>query len=168
MRTVFALFLLLTSSVSGAQVLWKQAEVGMSPAQVQAAFPEARQARKFNALGDGSKELLQIDNIEVASGRFEAQFFFMGDRLKQVTLHLSQPGSADRTEILYDEIVVAMRAKYGAVVEHDKTGGMMQTMSDTWMSGGTNISMYYNNIAGAPPLLNISYQVRVAQAGSNL
>jgi hypothetical protein len=102
--------------------------------------------------------------VFLKSHKFSGSFYFLNDRLVQVTLHIRDGGSYD-TALAYDNLVTALRAKYGQELSAENNViGSMVTRDTEWMSGRTNINLHYTKMGdyNPTPLLNINYQVRIA------
>ncbi|WP_250504683.1 hypothetical protein [Caballeronia sp. AZ7_KS35] len=160
----------LVSPLAFAQSLWHGTAFGMTVDQVQAAVPEASPATNKNP-GNGIRfnsqfapELLHVDEVELVNHKFSGSFYFLNDCLAQVTLHIKDGGSYD-TASAYDNLVTALRAKYGQELSaKNKVIGSMVTRDTEWISGRTNINLHYLKMGAddQKPLLNVNYQVRVA------
>lgn len=153
-----------------AQSLWHGTTFGMTVDQVVAAVPEATPATNKNP-GNGIRfnsqfapELLHVDDVQLVNQKFSGSFYFLNDRLVQATLHIKDGGSYD-TGLAYDNLVTALRAKYGQELSaKNNVIGSMVTRDTEWISGRTNINLHYTKIGDndTTPLLNINYQVRIA------
>jgi len=147
---------------TNAQSLWQESEFGMTPAQVQERFPNAHPTSSPGTLHGGAIELLRISDIEIVGNKFKSSFFFKDNRLIQVTLSLADRETAHGAKLVFDSLSETLRAKYGAELSKDASGGIMTTLSSTWISGRTNITLYYNVIGQSDPILNLIYQVRLS------
>jgi len=162
--TVLALF----SQVAFGQSLWKDSTYGMTPGQVQSEFPEAIKPDTLSTLYGGAVELLTVKNVEIISKLFDSSFFFKDDKLTQVTVHLQKGNSVAAAKLAYGELREALRAKYGPEINSDSSSGFMSRASTTWMSGKTNITLFYNKTGDLDPILNVVYQVRLATEADKL
>lgn len=153
---------------AGAQSLWQQSEFGMTPAQVQKNFPNAQPPSSPSRLQGGATELLRISDTEIVGHHFKSSFYFKDSKLVQVTLSLTDNESANGAKLVFDSLSDALKAKYGAEMSKNSTGGIMTTISSTWLSGKTNITLYYNVVGKTDPILNLIYQVRISSDAEKL
>jgi len=162
----------LFSPPSGAQELWHGAQYGMSTAQVLRVVPDAHAVHsdaQIKARGGWADELLRVEGIDLVTEKFDAHFYFLAGRLQQVTL--SQVGlKGYGADIAYQNLVTALRAKYGRETASKEKGGFMTTKSTDWIHGRTNINLLlmYSNSDENSPVLNINYQVRLAEDAEKL
>src|SRR5688572_3118734 len=106
-------FLLVTPTVI-AQPLWGGTEYGMSVEQVKIVVPEAIAPAKSETLRNGAVELLRLEGLEIVGKQFSARFFFLQDKLNQVTLSLARETADFNSVVLtFDSVTEALRAKYG-------------------------------------------------------
>ena len=173
MKTILRLLLVLTllplATAAHAEEpgLWHGTRYGMSPAQVKAAVPHLSVPAKPSRLADGAVELLRLDDVEIAQNRFAAAFYFKGNKLTQVTLTVSKR-NFDEAMIVFDDLTGALRSKYGKeltrTIERDK----LNRADAIWMNGRTNIDVIAMSVGEHEAVLNINYQVRVAQDADRL
>lgn len=150
------------------QSLWKESTYGMTPEQVKSVFPQATTPTEPGTLYGGAVELLTVKDVEIINKLFDASFFFKNDKLTQVTLQLHKDNSAAAARIAYDTLREALRSKYGQEINSDSTSGFMTSATTTWMSGKTNIMLFYNKTGTLAPILNVVYQVRIATEADKL
>lgn len=109
-------FLLAFSVISHSKTLWQNTQTGMTVSQVERLFPTAihRKPSPDTMLGDGSQELLKIEDYKIGIYYYAASFYFYNGKLKQVTLTLKEGQPvAHATEFL----VESFRIKYGKEVK---------------------------------------------------
>jgi hypothetical protein len=166
----FALFItaLLFSSISSAQTLWTKADYGMTVPQVKAAFPDAVRPVKPSHLGNGAEAALSLGDVQIAGSRFRVQFYFLSEKLVQVTLALEDAGKFDSVLRTFEAVEVVLRVKYGPQLKREVQRGMLNQASSSWMAGRTNVSLFAMSVADHNALLNINYQVRVSQDAEKL
>lgn len=143
--------------------LWQDAEYGMSVSQVMHAVPGARASAADGTLHDGAKELLEGPDQEIAGHRFVPQFFFQPSGLEQVTLHLKDVTTKEDAQYVFEEVLKALRLKYGHETASESTSAMA---SVDFQAGSTNVSLVMFIIR--EPFMNIVYQRRVAENARKL
>lgn len=116
---------------------------------------------------DGSVELLSIPSVQIDSKPFSAGFYFKDGGLHRVMLHMD-PKTSDYGKPQFDSLEEILRAKYGQPIAQSDSGGMMISRTRTWLSGKTSIVLYLNEIQGAPAIVNVIYDMRVAASANDL
>lgn len=146
--------------------LWRGTTYGMSPAQVKAVIPEVKTPdTNQNILGSGATELLRIDNYELVSNKFTVRFYFLHERLQQVTLQLNDSAIPFSTAMLVvNEISSSLRIKYGQEISKKVKD---YSYDIRWQIERTNIDLLLWNTSGLT-ILNLNYQTRSAQEADKL
>jgi hypothetical protein len=147
---------------SSAQSLWRESEYGMTPIQVQSKFSGAKAPDTPGTLHGGAIELLRLSGVEIVGRQFKAPFYFKGERLTQVTVSLADKETSHGAKLVFDSLAEVLRAKYGSELSQEVGHGIMESRKSTWLSGETNITLYYNSIGDSDPILNLIYQVRIS------
>lgn len=160
LTTLFAMF----PGASSADVLWGKAEAGASETEVATLYPEGVRVDPSprNALKSGAVLLYKVDGIEIGQDRFTSSFYFLNDKLFQVTLSLRKTDSDTACARAFDEIVAALRSKYGQEVRSQRSGSLGLRREVDFSSGKTSargyvsasggdcsISVFYNQSIGA-------------------
>jgi len=148
-------------SAAKAQVLWQGARAGMSVEEVLKALPGATRyvPAPGDKLGDGATELVTAPDQMISEKMFRPRFYFSNYRLEQVTLSLQGADDSRIARITFEDVFIALRAKYGPeVVLKDTDIGK----EADWLHGKTNITLFLISNSDTTPLLNIIYQMRVA------
>jgi len=131
--------------------------------------PDARPSSNYDPLGNGARSLLVLDNIELFGQPFKGKFYFQGESLYEVMLSLTPQPTANQGKATFDNLRVALRAKYGPEIN---TGGVVNSVGSiinpTWISGGTNIELTYVSIGGGDAVVNVVYQARVGKEAAKL
>jgi hypothetical protein len=152
-----------------AQELWGGTTIGMSVAQVKAKVPNTVAPQKPSSISGGAVELLRAEGIEIVGEPFIAKFYFHNQRLSQVTLAYARKGASfDSVIAIYQQLVPALRAKYGKEISNEASRGAMNSASTEWVSKRTNINLFALGIGSNPALLNVNYQVRLAKEADKL
>lgn len=110
------MFLLTISAISHSKILWQKAQTGMTLSQVESLFPGAKRQEPSaeTMLGDGSQQLLELENYKISIYYYNASFYFLKGKLKQVTLTL-QDGQPVKHAA--ESLVESFRIKYGKEVK---------------------------------------------------
>lgn len=163
LTTTFAL-----ASAAQAQTLWTKAEYGMTEGQVKSTFPDVVTAAKPDHLYGGAVGTLVLPGIEVAGHSFHATFYFVSNKLTQVTLSLDDRAMFDTILITYKGVEEILRAKYGPEIQQQISRGNLNVAEASWLSGKTNINLFASGVSGDKASLNINYQVRLAKEAEKL
>ncbi len=168
-KLIFGAILGLCTFAASAQVLWQTASYGMTVAQIEKAFPEAKEpSEKPGVLGTGAIELLTIQNISLANRSFKASFYFKNKKLDQVTLTLTESLSYQVALGTFENLADSLRAKYGKETSKKNSQGLLEMSEINWMAGRTNINLFLLAVAKNPATLNINYQVRTSKDAEKL
>lgn len=163
-----AIILILFARSVHAQMLWGGTVYGMSTQEVLKVVPNAKMMDRGHYLQGGAKELIRADNIYIVNKKFYASFFFIKNKLEQVTLTLDKISFNDAL-LTFESLTEALRGKYGVELkrEIDKISVLKQA-SATWMSGKTNINVLAITVGDNPAILNINYQIRLSKESDKL
>jgi hypothetical protein len=161
---VFTIWLACIAVPAHSQALWKDSQVGMSLQATQKQFPKAIRPSAPTQLGDGSRELLRLQNAIVQDHAFDALFFFKQGKLTQVSLELQEQGGAVFALQTFRGIKAAFDAKYGAPdgeedQQFDAPTGPATFRSASWRSKQTLITLSYATAAGRLVVLNVAYRL---------
>ncbi|MEP6967471.1 MAG: hypothetical protein ABI906_05280 [Pseudomonadota bacterium] len=138
---------------ASAQELWNGARFGMTPLEVQNAFPQAAKGERSL---EGQDLILRVSALRAGGHDATAAFDFTGDRLRSVALSLSPVqvgGSIDA-----DEVRTQLSAKYGPPVACNearetcewRNGGIDITMIAAGAKAGERVEILYETSAPAP------------------
>lgn len=136
-------------------VLWQQAAYGMVLQEVVNAVPGVVETDGTSGrLENGATALLGLDDYIVGNHAYVVHFYFLDQRLVQVTVATKGgPSDAD-----FEHIIIALRGRYGPELSLEREGFFWTA---DWLSdAGTNINVTYG--AGID-CLNINYQARLLQ-----
>lgn len=155
--------------ISGPE-LWGGAMYGMTPEQVRATSSEiADAAQPPDRLQNGALRLLQRKGVEIANTKFDAQYFFLDEKLHQVTLGLGERKSFSDAEFSAKLVQEALTAKYGTPLSCDHfSGNLLKGHSCNWKRPDGNVSIFLAAVNEVSPTLNVVYQVRLTQDASKL
>lgn len=154
----------------GGPELWGGALYGMTPDQVKSTSTEIADAAKpAGTLHNGSTQLFERRNIDIARTSFKAEYYFLDSKLNQVTLVLDEPKVYSEAEFSAKQIKEALISKYGHPLSCDIfSGGFTKGYSCNWKRQDGNVILFLAAVDEASPTLNIVYQVRLAQDASKL
>lgn len=118
-KLLLIMFLLTISAISHSKILWQKAQTGMTVSQVENLFPDAKRQKPSSEtmLGDGSQQLLELENYKISIYYYHASFYFLKGKLKQVTLTL-QDGQPVKHAT--ESLVGSFRIKYGREVKSEE------------------------------------------------
>ena len=160
--------LLFCASIS-AQTLWGGTSISMSIDEVKKAQPAASDAiEKPGKLDNGAIERLRVSNVEIDGLLFVAVFYFLGDKLNQVSLS-SRDVAPDSVVGKYRSLAEALKAKYGdELAKKFDNSRLGVTASSTWQSGKTTIRIHLLSFGGSPASLYIFYNATLATTAEKL
>jgi hypothetical protein len=143
--------------------LWDRARVGMTPAQVQAAFPTARPVVNGESLLDNAKERFRLEGVRLPNGgRATASFYFRGDSLNEVKLVADVPSGQTQANVRRAVAIAnALKPIYGKPTTCGPREGLLAFECD-WVSHGLSVSVTYMDVAGESPLLETAIRGIVA------
>ena len=147
---------------SQAQALWSTTRSGMSLEDVRKVVPGTHAPSNPERFGDGTREYLRLDNVEVVGHPFSAHFYFKEGKLSQVTLGMKGKNSFTTTQEVFKLLSEPLRVKYGQEISHEEKSYPFPMAQATWMSGRTNINVVTLAVNPRDALLNINYQTRLA------
>ena len=145
----------------------------MSVEELMAAVPDAHPVKSESRIktpAGWADELMQVDGIGLVNAKFHARLYFLAGHLQQVTL--TPDGlTGYAADLTYQQLITALRSKYGAEASSKSDPSQIMTMkSADWIHDRTNISLIliYSGINDPHPVLNVNYQVRIAQDADKL
>lgn len=149
-----------------AQELWRSAVYGMTPTEIQRAFPEAAPPSKAAPLRDGANNLLSLRNVQIVGKPFDADFYFLQDRLVQINLVTEISGVVNDSLIVFEEVARVLRDKYGLELNKEiKRDVLGARASADWMTNEITISTYAS-VFSSSGRIYITYRSRKASAGN--
>jgi hypothetical protein len=159
---------------SFSQVLWQNAEYGMTLSQVKGLFPKATEPTEKSTTGPKERqivELLRLPNYEVSGTNFNVAFYFYNNKLEQITLRCADKLTLYEGQLAFQSISNALTSKYGNPVSLDKRDGFTgPDWMAIWVSGKLNIVMLCSGYDkdNTTSIFNIVYQVRISQEADKL
>lgn len=158
------------SSLSLSQEFIGGATAGMTPQEVVNSSKGASIIKNGSTLGTGAVELVRKENYEVVGEEFTKKFYFVNNRLNQVTLSLEEERGFSSTIMVFESLVEALRAKYGKEVNYSiEPSGLLKTAEADWYTNsGVNIAMLVMAVDNHDATLNVNYQTRVSEEASKL
>jgi hypothetical protein len=143
--------------------LWGDARIGMTPAQVQSAFPAVRPVVAGESLLDTAKERLVLPRVRLPTGTPATMaFFFRDDSLNEVKLIADVPQGQTAANIRRAAALAdALKRTYGKPVTCGTRESLLAFECD-WISGGLSVSVTYMDVAGLSPMLETTVRGIVA------
>lgn len=121
---------------------WRAARWGMSPDQVEKAFPgEIVRFKKPATLNDGNVIPLGIEKIEVESTAFEVRFVFADDKLALVSLRTFQDKYADPA--VYLRLQKHLAAELAGPGDESKDDAFFDLRQTRWKVPGGQVDLKY-------------------------
>jgi hypothetical protein len=150
--------------VAYSQTLWQNAQHGMTIEQVKGVYPNAVSVMGSTAPDDGSRELLQLPGVMIASESFSAGFFFKNNKLTCVKLRPDDEYTQAQCERLYTVLQQSLAAKYGRAQGTGSSAGINYRLSyTTWVSDGIDIYLS-EEFVGRRTVLELFYRKGVVDA----
>ncbi|MCD6005081.1 hypothetical protein K7H08_09580 [Halomonas sp. IOP_6] len=145
-------------------------EVGMSPQEVVRTVEGAKMFENGSFLSNGATELVRNKDYEVVGETFIQNFYFIDNRLDQITLNLKRERSFVDTLFVFEALVQALRAKYGNEINHTvrRRGVFKKAEADWFTENGVNIGIYSTAVEGYNAMLNVNYQARISESVDKL
>jgi hypothetical protein len=142
--------------------LWQGARVGMTPAQVQAAFPAARPVVEGESLLDNAKARLKLPGVRLPTGETATMnFYFRGDSLNEVKLIADVPPGRTADNVRRAQTIAgALTPRYGKPSTCGPREGLLAYECD-WLDHGLSVSVTYMDVAGQSPLLETTIRAVV-------
>lgn len=142
----------LCGAASAAPELWNGAQAGMTPAEVQIAFPKAASGKRTV---EGDEMILRVSSLRAGGHDATAYFDFTGERLRTVELSLGPNRSGGNVDA--EDVKAQLTAKYGPPTDCDEAretcdwrGGEVDVaMIATGAAAGRNVEVIYGLLAPA-------------------
>ena len=162
--------LILSISVPAeAQSLWGGTTSGMNPSQITEVVKGSRLIQDGDTLGSGARELIRFDDLSVVNESFKVQFYFLKQKLTQVTLSLNGERSFSSTLLVFDSLADALRLKYGKEISGSiDNRSILKKAEANWVNGRTNINLLVLTVGNSPAILNLNYQTRLSGESDKL
>lgn len=166
---MFLIVLMMISISAQAQPLWGLTASGMNPEKVIKNVKGARHIQDGSTLGTGAKELIRIDDFRVVNESFKVMFYFIKNKLTQVTLNLNDERSFSSTLIVFDSLVDTLRSKYGTEISmYADSRSILKKAEANWVCGRMNINLLVLTVGDSPATLNLNYQTRLSKEAEKL
>jgi hypothetical protein len=158
-----ALLLLFVAADASGQTLWQNATYGMSIEDVLHKIPKTERVTAGGHLGTGGTlgtELVRIPGFEFVDAQFTVHFYFLNDKLAQVTLGLDRQVPYATARAVFDRLLLKFRTQYGRERLEEKQAGPLASSDADWLLDEIKINVVLLGLPGTPPLLNVNYQRR--------
>lgn len=158
------------SPLASAQALWQAYTTGMTVDEVRRVAPEAellpddpRRVLPTN----GAMQKLRLPGIGIVGKQFEADFYFVDDKLTDVHLvHRSKENIAAGRSV-FNDLMTALRSKYGSELDRKSSTNIGWMGDATWASGGTTINLI-GILYESGAFVQVGYSGRIAKDASKL
>jgi hypothetical protein len=154
---LFVAFLVL-GHAAYSQTLWQHAQYGMTLEEVKGVYPNAVSVTGGTESEDGSRELLQLPGVMIASESFSAGFFFKNNKLTGVNLRPDDEYTQAQCERLFRVLEQSLSAKYGRAQGAGSSSGINHRLNyTTWVSDGIDIYLS-EEFVGRRTVLELFYR----------
>jgi len=162
-RMMLLAVILMMSISAQAQALWGETTLGMTPSDVINNVPASHLIEDGSTLETGAKELVQLDDLRVLKELYTGRFYFIDDKLTQVTLSLNKQRSFPLSLLVFQSLTDALSSKYGKVIIRNiDSRSSLKTAVANWVSDGTIINLQLMAIDDAPTSFNLNYQLHLS------
>lgn len=169
LQSMVLLSVLMISISAQAQSLWRETASGMNPSQIIEIVKGTHLIRDGSTLGDGAKELIRLDDFNLVNESFKVRFYFIDEKLTQVTLNLNEERSFSSALLVFDSLADALRSKYGKEISRNiDSRSILKKAEANWVSGSTNINLFVMTVGDSPAILNLNYQTRLSEEADKL
>jgi hypothetical protein len=160
--TVFGYIIMLAQG-GCARVLWGDAALGMTPDEVQRVIPNGASIRVKSgfspSLSDGSLELVRVRDIEFADVRFFARYYFLDNRLHQITLSAEEDAPFEANVDTWKSLVAALRKQHGQELTYlIEPKGLFPHAKAQWRYDGVSLQLFVLGVEDAASLIEIRYR----------
>ena len=126
---------LLISGAVSAQSLPPGVQLGMSPAELQAALPDAQRVARPQRLAGGLAGTFRGASTAIAGLDFEPTFYFAGPQLRRVEWAAAADAQPERGAAAFDELVAWGRGRFGNELASRDPGNRYAA----WIAGDTDV-----------------------------
>ena len=126
---------LLISGAVSAQSLPPGVQLGMSPAELQAALPDAQRVARPQRLAGGLAGTFRGAPTAIAGLDFEPTFYFAGAQLRRVEWAAAADAQPERGAAAFDELVAWGRGRFGNELASRDPGNRYAA----WIAGDTDV-----------------------------
>lgn len=168
LRVIVAALAISVQLPSSAQTLWKDSVYGMTEVEVMKVNPSAVKTKKGSSLPNGAVQTLEVQNIEIVKRKFTAGFYFKDQKLNQITLSLNKGSNTLDASSKWDELYLALSAKYGKELSKKSQDGILKQKLAEWTAGKTNIQLLFLAVGEKDPILQIAYHQGITQDAEKL
>lgn len=139
--------------------LWENTELGMTPENVLKKVPNAEKVKEGNILKNDARELIRIKNKKIADKNFKASFYFLKNKLYQVTLQRNKICSYEDNLNLFKKIEKRLDKRYENRLEYNVDSSKMNKRAKAiWKEGNLKIIVLLLPITKDKSILNIIYK----------
>jgi|GEM_PF-1281827 len=166
-QSILLIVILMMSISARAQALWGETTVGMTPSEVIKIVEGSHLIEDGSTLETGATELVRLDDLRVVKELFKARFYFIDDKLSQVTLSLNKERSFPLSLLVFQSLTDALSSKYGKVISRNiDSRSSLKIAKASWLSDGTHINLQLVAVDDAPTSFNLNYQLHLSSLKS--
>lgn len=126
---------LVAAGAAAAQSLPPGVRLGISPAELQAAVPDAQRVARPQRLAGGLAGTFRGAPTAIAGLDFEPTFYFAGAQLRRVEWMAVTDAQPDRGAAAFDELVAWGRGRFGSELASRDPGSRYAA----WVAGDTDV-----------------------------
>ena len=151
------------AAVATAQSLPAGVQLGMSPAELQAALPEAQRVARPQRLAGGLAGTWRGAPVAMAGLRFEPTFYFAGAHLRRVEWTTGADVTPDQCAAAFDALLAWGRGRFGSELASRDPGSRYAA----WVADDTDV---YAQLVEAErgPSVRLVYKTRQLRDASEL
>lgn len=155
---------MLFSPAARAESLWRDAQLGMSPAQVSALYPAAR-AGNHRRLNSGATNELSLSGYAIGNDLFSVDFFFLDGRLEEAIMRLDEVESRDSqaNQAAFERLVDAAARELGRPSGCQATRNITLFRGCQWQTKEVRVDIVFLEIGGQGVILNAYYRPRATK-----
>lgn len=161
----FIIFILINSTLVRAQSLWKDTVSGMKPLDVIKSVKGSNFIKNGASIASGGKELIRLDSTQLANESFKVRFYFINERLVQVTLSQNIAKTFTSSLVLFESISTILRSEYGKEKSREIDNGRFRKAAQAnWLNGssGSRVNLYLSTVDESIAKINLNYQTKLS------
>jgi hypothetical protein len=147
----------ITARTPGPQALWDGLKYDMTVNEIRQKVPNAI-SKSEDSLASGAREQLRLERVQVAGLSFTAQFFFGGERFRQVNYAGPMMVSNEDNLRAFNQVLADFRTTHGRESRHkvsDERFGL--SASADWFNESGNVWIVIVPVTATTSLLNFGF-----------
>ena len=161
---IFVMFFSLNLKASP---LWNKTVSGMSPAEIIKSINDSHYIKDGSRLASKAIELVRVDHFQLADESFKVRFYFINEKLTQVTLSLNDEVPFSSALNIYESLILLLRSKHGKEKSKDISRSLPYIDNNTaeaiWINNEMKIYLYLSNTGRTKgkdiSIFNLNYQI---------